>query len=445
MNAYDKELFEREARGWPIRVGLVGAGNLGRMIALQLLTPAPGIRLVAIANRTVDKAATAFGESGGIVPVRVSTSGELEAAIDSGKPAITSNPDVLSHSESIDVIVEATGTVEYAAQVTIEAIEHGKHVVLANAELDSTLGPILQVKARRAGVVLTNIDGDEPGVAMNLYRYLKAIGLKPVAAGNLKGMVDPYRTPETQAGFSRDHGQNPAIMTSFADGTKLAMEAAVLANATGFRVGRRGMHGPRCGNVREMAALLPADQLLQTGLVDYALGAEPGSGAFVIVHEENPSKRRHLKYLKMGDGPFHVFCTPYHLPHIQIVSTIARAVLNHDATVAPVGAPVCEVIAIAKTDLRAGTVLDGVGGFHGFGLIENSDMARREDLLPIGLAQGARLKRDLAKDSPISLGDVELPDGRLCDRLYQEQITHFAAGHPCWRVDELVTMTGACV
>ena len=223
--------------------------------------------------------------------------------------------------------------------MVLEAFDHGKHVVLVNAELDSLLGPILKAKADRAGVVVTHTDGDEPGVAMTLLRYLRSLGLRPVAAGNIKGMVDYYRNPETQRAFAEKNDQDVRKVTSFADATKLSMEATVLANATGFHAGRRGMYGPACEYVREMADLLPADQMLDTGLVDYALGAAPHTGAFVIVHEESPLKKAQLAYYKLGDGPFYVFYTPFHLPHIQIASTIGRAVIHRDPTVAPIGRP----------------------------------------------------------------------------------------------------------
>ena len=147
-------------------------------------------------------------------------------------------------------------------------------------------------------------------------------------------MVDYYRTPDTQRAFAERHGQDARKVTSFADATKLSMEATLLANATGFHVGRRGMYGPACEHVREMAHLLPADQMLETGLVDYALGAAPHTGAFVIVHEHSPLKKTQLGYYKLGDGPFYVFYTPYHLPHIQIASTIGRTVIDRDPTVA---------------------------------------------------------------------------------------------------------------
>jgi predicted homoserine dehydrogenase-like protein len=326
-----------------------------------------------------------------------------------------------------------TGTVEFGAHVAMAAIQHRKHVVLVNAELDSTVGPLLKFHADRAGVVMTNTDGDEPGVAMTLLRYVKTIGFTPVAAGNLKGMIDRYRTPETQREFAAKYNQDASKVTSFADGTKLSMEATILANATGFRVGQRGMYGPRCQHVKEMSALLPSGDLLNGGLVDYALGAEPHTGAFVIGYEDHPQKRRELAYYKMGDGPFYVFYTPYHLPHVQIASTIARAALFQDATVTPVGAPVCEVATVAKRDLKAGEMLDGVGGFMTYGVIENADTFAAEGLLAMGVSGGSRLLRDVPMDTPIASADVALPDGRLCDRLRAEQAVRFGVAGPASR------------
>ena len=400
---------------------MVGAGATGRAIALQLGTPAPGIRLVAIANRTPTHGERAFREAGVTEWARAGSAREAEVAIARGTPVLTDDPSVLTRCDAIDILVEVTGTVETAARVALEAFDHGKHVVLVNAELDSLLGPILKEKADRAGVVVTNTDGDEPGVAMTLLRYLRSLGLRPVAAGNLKGMVDYYRTPETQRAFAEKYDQDARKVTSFADATKLSMEATVLANATGFHVGRRGMYGPACSYVREMAHLLPADQMLDTGLVDYALGAAPHTGAFVIVHEELPLKKAQLGYYKLGDGPFYVFYTPYHLPHLQIASTIGLAVIHADPTVAPLAGPVCEVVSVAKRDLKAGERLDGIGGFCTFGLIENSTAARATAALPIGLSEGCVLRRDVSKDDVLSSNDVDAPTGRLAEALWQEQ------------------------
>jgi predicted homoserine dehydrogenase-like protein len=400
---------------------MVGAGATGRAIALQLATPAPGIRLMALANRTPTHGERALREAGIAAWSRVDSAREAEAEISRGKVVLTEDPMVLTACGAIDVLVEVTGTVEPAARIALSAFDHGKHVVLVNAELDSMLGPILKQKADRAGVVVTNTDGDEPGVAMTLYRYLRSLGLRPVAAGNLKGMVDYYRNPDTQRAFAEKNDQDARKVTSFADATKLSMETTVLANATGLRAGRRGMYGPACKHVREMAHLLPADQMLSTGLVDYALGAEPHTGAFVIVHEESPLKKAQLAYYKLGDGPFYVFYTPYHLPHIQVASTIGRAVIHRDPTVTPLAGPVCDVLTVAKRNLKAGERLDGIGGYCVYGLIDNTPVARALNALPIALSEGCVLRRDLPKDAVLSFGDVEHPGGRLIDALWKEQ------------------------
>ena len=426
MIIVDAALERREREGRPIRVGLVGAGYMGRGIALEILTSVGGMRLAAIANRTPSEAVRAYRNAGVDTVTTVDSVARLERAISAGQYAVTDDPLLVCRAEGIDAIIECTGEVEFGAQVTLAAIEHGKHVILMNAELDATVGPILKVYADRNGVVITNTDGDEPGVAMNLYRFVKMIGYRPVAAGNFKGMIDPYRTPDTQKTFAEKHHQKPRMITSFADGTKLSMEATILANATGFRVARRGMHGHRCAHVRDTLALYPLEELLHGGIVDYILGAEPHTGAFVLGYNDHPTKREYMSYFKMGDGPLYAFYTPYHLPHLQIVPTLARAVLFRDATVAPQGEPVCDVLTAAKRDLEAGAVLDGIGGFACYGTIDNADVVRRENLLPMGLSDGCRLTRDVARDQPITYDDVVLPEGRLGDRLRAEQAAYFA-------------------
>lgn len=426
MILVDTALEKREREGKPIRVGLIGAGYMGRGIALQFLTPLVGMKLVAIANRTLPDAERAYLQAGIDSVKTVETVAQLESAIDGGQFAITENAILLCEAGNIDVVIEATGEIEFGAHVVLKAIENGKHVVLMNAELDATVGPILKVHADRAGVVITNTDGDEPGVAMNLYRFVKTIGLRPVLAGNLKGMIDPYRTPDTQREFAEKYHQKPKMITSFADGTKLSMETTVLANATGFRVGKRGMFGPRCSHVKEALNHFPLELFKDGGLVDYLLGADPHTGAFVLGFNDHPVKRQYMNYFKMGDGPLYVFYTPYHLPHVQIATTVARAVLFHDATVTPLGKPSCEVITVAKRDLKKGEILDGIGGFTCYGMIDNSSTCRKEDLLPMGLSEGCRLTVDVRRDQAVAYSDIQLPQRRLCDKLKDEQSAYFA-------------------
>src|SRR4029434_3986865 len=184
----------REAEQGPIRVGVAGAGATGRAIALQLGTPVPGMRLAGMSNRTPQHAERAFREAGITSWEAVSSPSDAAAQLARGIPVITDDPTVLTRCDAIDLIVEVTGTVDFGASVVLDAFKHGKSVVLVTAELDSLIGPILKVKAEEAGVVLTHTDGDEPGVAMTLVRYVQSVGLRPVAAGNIKGMVDYYCT-----------------------------------------------------------------------------------------------------------------------------------------------------------------------------------------------------------------------------------------------------------
>ncbi|HEX9782940.1 MAG TPA: Gfo/Idh/MocA family oxidoreductase [Opitutaceae bacterium] len=427
MIIVDTALAKRAASGNPVRVAIIGAGYMGRGVALQIITAIEGMRLVAVSNRTLSEAERAFRESGVTDAREVNSVAELERAIADGKPAFTNDAFHLCESNGIDAIIEATGEIEFGAHVVMRAIEHRKHVVLMNAELDATVGPILKVYADRAGIILTNADGDQPGVVMNLLRFVKSIGYRPLLAGNIKGLQDRFRNPTTQAGFAAKYNQKPKLITAFADGTKISMEMAITANATGFRVNTRGMHGPRCTHVTEALKLFTMDHFAKGGIVDYVLGAEPGPGVFVLGYNDNPIKRQYMNYFKMGDGPLYVFYTPYHLPHLEVPLTVARAVLFGDAAVAPLGGPVCDVITMAKRDLKAGESLDGIGAYMTYGTIENSDVCHRDRLLPMGLSEGCVLKRDIAVDEAISYDDVVVPEVRLADRLRTEQDKYF--GH----------------
>jgi predicted homoserine dehydrogenase-like protein len=425
----DRALEERAKAGDPIRVGMIGAGFMGRGIARQILTAVPGIRLVAIANRTLDKARDAYEQAGAEADA-VDSEAQLSAAIAGDRYAITDDPLLLARQPEIEAIVEVTGAVEDAVRPVLTAIEHGKHVVLMNAELDGTIGPILKTYADRAGVVYTNADGDQPGVQMNLYRFVKGIGVRPVLCGNIKGLHDPYRNPTTQEGFAKQWGQNPWMVTSFADGTKISFEQAIVANATGMRVAKRGMHGPTAEtgtHIDGAQDLFPLDELLEgPGIVDYVVGAVPGPGVFVLGTHDDPVQQHYLNLYKLGEGPIYCFYTPWHLCHFEVPNTVARAVLFGDATIAPLGPPVVDVVATAKVDLEPGQELDALGGYLTYGLAENTDVATAERLLPMGLAEGCRVKRAVAQDEVLTYDDVDLPEGRVADRLRAEQNEKFA-------------------
>ncbi|MEH2138780.1 NAD(P)H-dependent oxidoreductase [Nostoc sp.] len=428
MIIIDRALQARAAAGNPIKVGMIGAGFMGRGIANQIVNSVPGMELVAISNRQIDAAKQAYSEAGIEEIQVVATVSELEDAIANGKYAVTEDAKLLCRAEGIEAIIEVTGAVEFGAHVIMEAIAHCKHVIMMNAELDGTIGPILKIYADKAGVILTACDGDQPGVQMNLYRFVKSIGLTPLLCGNIKGLQDPYRNPTTQEGFAKRWGQKPHMVASFADGTKISFEQAIVANATGMKVAKRGMLGYDFnGYVEEMTHLYDVEQLKELGgIVDYVVGAKPGPGVYVFATHDDPKQRHYLNLYKLGEGPLYSFYTPYHLCHFEVPLSVARAVLFGDAVMSPLAGPLVDVVTTAKIDLKAGETLDGIGYYMTYGQCENSPIVQQQNLLPIGLAEGCRLKRDISKDQVLTYDDVELPEGRLCDQLRTEQNNYFA-------------------
>jgi predicted homoserine dehydrogenase-like protein len=436
MIIVDTALARREAEGRPIRVGMIGAGFMGAGIALQIAQSVPGMRLCAIAARRPSQARAAFEASMPGTPIRhADTAAALAAALRDRVPVVTEDPALLGGAEGLDAIIEVTGSMDFALRGVEPAIATGKHVVVMNAELDGTVGPLLAARARAAGVVWTNADGDQPGVQMNLLRFVRSIGVRPLLAGNIKGLQDSSRTPDTQRGFAERWGQNVAMVTSFADGTKIAFEQAVVANAAGFRVARRGMIGPDPTGGDPTLPLRPIEDFLPLfaphleaegpGIVDYVVGARPGPGVFVIGSHDDPRQRHYLALYKLGPGPHYIFYTPYHLCHFEAPLTVARAVLFGDAAVTPAGSPRVGVIATAKRSLAAGERIDGIGGFTVFGQAENADIIARDRLLPMGLVEGAHLRRPVALGQVLLRDDVDLPPGRRIDALYAEMERSF--------------------
>lgn len=420
MIVVDSLLTDRQRSGRPIRVALIGAGFMGRGLVNQIVNSTPGMEVTVIVARRPEQGVRAFAEAGIERVAHVDSAAALNRV---GGPAVTEDHLVALRSDVVDVVVDVTGAVEYGAQVALDCFEHGKHLVLMNAEVDATVGPELARLADKAGVVYTGCDGDQPGVQMNLHRFVTGLGLTPLVAGNIKGLQDEYRTPTTQRAFAERWGQDPHMVTSFADGTKVSVEQALVANATGMSVHRRGMLGrDHDGHVDELTTRYDVDELRALGgAVDYVVGARPGPGVYILAGHDDPKQRHYLELYKLGTGPLYSFYQPYHLCHFEVPTTIARAALLGDATIRPLGAPTVEVVTTAKTDLRAGTVLDALGGYHYYGQAERADVTRRESLLPVGVAQGCVLVRDVPRDATLTYADVTVPEGRVVDRLRLDQ------------------------
>jgi predicted homoserine dehydrogenase-like protein len=423
----DNALRVRAAQGNPIRVAIVGAGFMCQGLTNQITHSTAGMRVVAISNRKLERALDVFHYAGHENVAVAETQRQLDDAILATRPVATRDAFLMSRSEFVDVLVDVTGSVEFGAQVVLEAFKHGKDVVLMNAEIDATIGPILQLYAKKYGVILSACDGDEPGVQMNLYRWVKGLGLIPRVIGNVKGLQDPYRNPTTQKGFAEKWQQNPAMVTSFADGTKISCEQAIVANATGFKVKSRGMSRglEYRGDVMQIGQLYDIDELRRLGgIIDYVVGT-PLTKVYVLAEHPDPKQQRYLNLYKMGEGPLYSFFIPYHLVHFEVPNAIARVVLFRDSLAPPLAGPVVEVCAVAKRDLKAGETLDDYGMYMTYGEAVNVDEMSKQQYLPEGLVEGCKLRRDIKKDAVLTYSDVELPPNRLADRLRAEQYRHF--------------------
>jgi predicted homoserine dehydrogenase-like protein len=427
MILVDVALKAREIERRPIRVALLGAGFISRGLANQIVNTTPGMSLVGVYNRTLNRALDLCEYAGAPDVVSAAAQQEVDSAIRHGKVVATENAFLLARSSEVDVLVDVTGSVEFGARIACEAFRHSKDVVLLNAEIDATIGPILQVYARRNGVILSACEGDEPGLQINLYRWVKGLGLTPRVLGNIKGLQDPYRNPSTQKGFADNWGQNPAMVTSFADGSKISFEEAIVANATGFGVRSRGMSRglEYKDDVMKIAQLYDIDEVRGLGgIVDYVVGT-PLTKVYCLAEHPDPKQRHYLNLYKMGEGPLYSFFTPYHLVHFEVPNSIARVALFRDSVAKPLGGPVVEVCAVAKRDLSSGETLDDYGMFMTYGEAVNSVEMCQNRYLPEGLVEGCLLKRDVPKDAVLTYDDIILPPGRLADQLRAEQYRVF--------------------
>lgn len=424
MILVDTALKIREINKNPIKVGMIGSGEMAKGMINQIMNHTQGMTIACTYGRSTIKVKAVFDALGVTQYLLTNEQEAAEAAVAQGICVITDDIDLLCKLTSVDVVVESTGAIEFGADTLLKAFKNKKHVLSFNAELDSTLGPILNKKAKEYGVKYALGDGDQPGVTMNLYRYVKSMGFTPLVCGNIKGMQDRYRTPETQKGFAASWGMNPLMATNFADGTKISFEQSCIANGTGMKVAKRGMLGfQSTEHVDKLTHLFDVDKLKELGgIVDYVVGSQPSPGVFVYATTDDAYSKKYLKYGKLGEGPLYSFYQPYHLLFFDIASSICRLIDFDDRVMVPLNGPVVDVITVAKCDLLPGDLLDGIGGFKSYGLCENHDQVVLENLLPMGLSEGCVVNKFIPKDSALHFSDVQIPEGRLIDQLMQEQL-----------------------
>ena len=426
-------LAAREAQGDPIRIGLIGAGEMGTDIVARA-NMMPGISVAAIADIRVENAINAvdiaYQESG---QARIAESGDaLNASIEQGKVGVMEDANLLLESGLLDVVIEATGLPGIGAELGIKAMEQGKHLVMMNVEADVTIGTYLKSQADRLGVVYSLGAGDEPSSCMELIEFVSAMGHKIVSAG--KGKNNPLNidaTPDRYQAEADARNMNPRMLVEFVDGSKTMVEMAAIANATGLVPDKPGMHGPAVGPDALATQLIPAKDgglLSGAGRVDYSVGKGLAPGVFVVAEAEHPRIWERMKDLKMGDGPYFAFIRPYHLTSLEVPLTCAKAVLYGTADMVPLDRPVAEVTALAKKDLVPGETLDQIGEYCYRAWIMEASEARQAAAIPCGLLAGAQVTEPIRKGELITYANTTpLADSAIVRlRALQDQLVYGA-------------------
>ncbi len=410
-----KDLAAREAGGKPVRIGLVGAGEMGTDIVSRVAHMS-GIRIGAISELNPLAAAKAveiaYGDAS--LAVKAASSDAANAAMESGRIAVTDDVRVLLESGLIDVVVDATGVPAVGAEIGLSAMERGKHLVMMNVEADVTIGAYLRSEAERLGVVYSLGAGDEPSACMELVDFVSAMGHRIISAG--KGKNNPLNidaTPDAYKAEAVRRHMNPRMLVEFVDGSKTMVEMAAIANATGLTPDKPGMHGPACSREELNSVLVPASAggLLSSGegRVDYTIGKGVAPGVFVVAEMDHPRIRERMEDLKMGKGPYFTFFRPYHLTSLEVPLTCARVVLYGKADMVPMPRPVAEVCAVAKRDLQPGDILDQIGEYCYRAWIMTSGEARAAGAIPCGLLTGAKVTASIKKGELITKSNAAVP------------------------------------
>jgi predicted homoserine dehydrogenase-like protein len=304
---------------------------------------------------------------------------------------------------------------------------------MMNVETDITVGPLLNWYARQKGVLYALAAGDEPAACKELYDFADSLGFTIVAMGKGKNNpLDRHGTPADPVVMKEAarRGLSPNMLIEFVDGSKTMVEMAAVSNATGLVPDVRGMHGPETNRdiLNQTFALKEDGGILnKMGVVDFGIG-HVAPGVFAIVRTDHPRLRQAMILRDMGNGPYYTLFRPFHLCSIEVPLTCAMLTIRKKPNMVPLNRLVSEVFAVVKHDLMAGDVLDGIGGTAYYGLIDTFENAKAENLLPIGLAKGAKVLHPLKIDRPISWSDVKIKPStvldlrRLQDAWFEEKI-----------------------
>ena len=397
MEIYER-LMQRAAEGRPILVGLVGCGQMGSGL-VHVTNQVKGMAMMAIADMDISRPLSTLKALG--IPEEdvciTDQVGVATQALKAGKRVVTENAVLLAQLETLDAVVEATGSTEVGATVAWNCILHSKHVIMLNVETDVTVGPLLHRLAKKANCVYTAASGDEPGVCKMLYNLAGTMGFEVICLG--KGKNNPINlqaTPDSCREEAQRRGMNPKMLAAFQDGSKTMVELAAMSNATGLVPDIPGMHGPKADAPDLNKVLIPSADggiLGRRGCVDYSTG-KVAPGVFAIITTPDPRIRVDMKFLSMGDGPYYTLYRPYHLCNVETPVSIAEAVLYGESTIVS-RELVSEVVAIAKRDLKAGERVGDIGSPDILGRTYIYREAYARGAIPLGVAPGGQVVRDI--------------------------------------------------
>lgn len=425
------KLAELEEKNAPIMTSIIGAGQMGRGMTSQMIRM-KGMKPAVVADINIDNVVAAFENSGLTKDDYIITNklSEANTYLEKGKYIATENSEIGAKANLIAAAVDATGVPEVGAKVAIDSINEGKHICMLNVETDVVIGPMLKKLADNAGVIYTGSAGDEPGAVKELYDFATAAGFDVRVIGKGKNnAIDLDANPTSLAEYAAKRGVSPKMQTAFTDGTKTMVELTAMANSTGFIPDIRGGHGPEA-EVKDLPNLFrPTSEggILENGYgkVEWVNGIAPG--VFVIISSDLPFVKHEMNYLSMGEGPNWVLYRPYHLCSLETPLTVAKAVLDNISTLVPMdGGLVCETVAVAKKDLKAGDMLDGIGGYTVYGTVDTHQNMLNDNAVPLGvITKNTKLVKDVKKGQTITYDMVSLDDNSLIVQLRKLQDRFF--------------------
>ena len=405
MNQLDKFKNFIEDRNENIKVGLVGAGQMGQGIVAQV-SKMYGVDLVCIIDKNKKQLDIASDRYKKHKENKILSSDSI-AALD---------------NVELDIVIEATGTPAAGAIVAKNVLNRGINLILLNVETEATIGLALRKEAEKNNAIVTVADGDEPVAALDLYNFATELSFEVISIG--KGKNNPFNTFATPSSLTKEASikqMNPKMLTSFVDGTKTMVEMAALANFLDFNIDVDGMHGIEATYENINQHYIPKKDgglLNNSQVVDFAFGIAPG--VFAVIYSEDDYVNYEMKYLKMGEGPYWTLARPYHLTSLEIPRTIRHIMLEKYSKLSAKSWNV-EVVAYAKQDIEPGINLGSIGGDYIYGKAHK--LSSSKGLLPIGIAEDNIATKAISKGNPIAIGDVDAQDNELCEYWnYQNQL-----------------------